>query len=50
MWQQQQIQHGGKRIQNSGQSGYHHAEEPNEQNRSFDVVRVKYINLDSINP
>ena len=31
-----------------GQEGYLHVVGPEEENRSFNIVRVKYINLDSV--
>ena len=36
---------GGKVINDIGEEGDLHAEESSEQGRSFDTVRVKYINL-----
>ena len=47
MWQQQQDQHIWKMIHNVCQEDDLHVGKPNEQHRSFDGVRVKFINLDS---
>ena len=44
---QQQDWHGEKMIHDIGQDDDLHLVEPDEQDRSFDVVRVKYINLDN---
>ena len=48
LMQQQHDWHGGKIIHDVGQEDDLHIGEPDEQDRSFDSVRVKYINLDSI--
>ena len=48
MWQKQQDWLGRKTINNIGQEGYMHVVEPGKQARSFDTVRVKYINPASI--
>ena len=48
MWWEQQNQQGGRTIHNIEQEGNLHVIEPGEQDKSFDVVRVKYINLDCI--
>ena len=47
---QRQLQglHGGKTIHDIVQDDALHAAEQDKQERSFDAVRVKYINLDSI--
>ena len=43
MWWQHQDQHSGKMIHDMGQEDHLHVSEPDEQDRSFDVVRVKKI-------
>ena len=48
MWQQQQGQHGRKMILNIGQDDDLLINEPDEQDRSFDTVKIRYINLDSV--
>ena len=35
-------------IHNIGQEGDLHVAEPEEQKRSFDALRIKYINIDSV--
>ena len=45
---QQQDQHGCKLIQDIGQEVDLHAEEPSKQEGNFGVLRVKYINHDSV--
>ena len=47
MWQQQQEWHGGKMIHDAGQEDDLHVGKPGKQDRSLDMVRLKYINLDS---
>ena len=44
-WQQQDWQ-GGKTIHNVGKNDDLHIGDQDEQNRSFDNVRIKYIKLD----
>ena len=48
MWQQQQDQYVGKMTYYIGQEDYLHVGIPHEEDRSFDAVRVKYINLNGI--
>ena len=47
MQQQHQDWHGRKMIQGIGQEDDLCVSEPEEQDRNIDVVRVKYINLDT---
>ena len=46
-WQQQD-KCDGKRFHDFGQKDGLHTREPSEQDQSFDLVRVKYINLDTV--
>ena len=48
MWYQQQDQPGRKIIHTIDQSDCMHVDEQENQDRYFDVVRVKYINLDNV--
>ena len=45
---QQQDCHGGKTIHIIGQDDSLYVDKPDEHDRSFDVARVEYNNLDSV--
>ena len=47
-WQQPQDQNGGKMTHDIGQEGDLCIVELEEQDRKFDAVRVKYLNIDTI--